>query len=104
MTSYQYEIPRASSLFGGNKVVAAVLDNWRISGISTFGTGGRGRVGVTLQSRRGVSRRRVPCEAAKTAATSTSSAIRSSPAATGISIAGSIRRRTRRDRPGRHRQ
>ena len=47
VASYQYEIPRASSLFGENKVVAAVLDNWRISGISTFGTGGRGRVGVT---------------------------------------------------------
>ena len=47
VTSYQYEIPRASSLVGGNKVVSAILDNWRISGISTFGTGGRGRVGVT---------------------------------------------------------
>ena len=47
VASYQYEIPRASTLFGENKVVAAVLDNWRISGISTFGTGGRGRVGVT---------------------------------------------------------
>jgi hypothetical protein len=47
VTSYQYEIPRASSLVGGNKVVSAILDNWRISGISTFGTGPRGRVGVT---------------------------------------------------------
>jgi hypothetical protein len=47
VTSYQYEIPRASGLFGGNKAVSAILDNWRISGISTFGTGGRGRVGVT---------------------------------------------------------
>jgi hypothetical protein len=44
VTSYQYEIPRASSLFGGNKVVGYVLDNWRISGISTFGTGGRGNI------------------------------------------------------------
>src|SRR5688572_19483997 len=41
VTSYQYEIPRASSLFGGNKAIGWVLDNWRISGISTFGTGGR---------------------------------------------------------------
>ena len=44
VASYQYEIPRASTLFGGNKAVGCILDNWRISGISTFGTGGRGNV------------------------------------------------------------
>jgi hypothetical protein len=47
VASYQYEVPGASSLVGGNKLVGAILDNWRISGISTFGTGGRGRVGAT---------------------------------------------------------
>ena len=47
VASYQYEIPRASTLAGGNKIVSAILDNWRISGISTFGSGPRGRVGAT---------------------------------------------------------
>jgi hypothetical protein len=50
VASYQYEIPRASSLFGGNKAVSWVLDNWRISGISTFGTGGRGNIGDVTYS------------------------------------------------------
>jgi hypothetical protein len=47
VTSYQYEIPRASALFNDNKVVSWLLDNWRISGISTFGTGGSGSIGVS---------------------------------------------------------
>ena len=47
VASYQYQIPRVGNLMGGSKVVSAILDNWRISGISTFGSGGRGRVGVT---------------------------------------------------------
>jgi hypothetical protein len=50
VTSYQYEIPRASTLFGGNKAVSWILDNWRISGISTFGTGGRGNIGTVSYS------------------------------------------------------
>ena len=50
MTSYQYEIPRASTLFGGNKAVSWILDNWRISGISTFGTGGRGNIDTVSYS------------------------------------------------------
>lgn len=50
VTSYQYEIPRASTLFGGNKTVSWVLDNWRISGISTFGTGGRGDIDTVTYS------------------------------------------------------
>ena len=50
VASYQYEIPRASALFGGNKVVGAILDNWRISGISTFGAGGRGDIDTVTYS------------------------------------------------------
>ena len=50
VASYQYEIPRASRLFGGNKAVSWVLDNWRMSGISTFGTGGRGDIGTITYS------------------------------------------------------
>ena len=50
VTSYQYEIPRASTLFGGNKAVSWMLDNWRISGISTFGTGGRGNIDTVSYS------------------------------------------------------
>jgi hypothetical protein len=50
VTSYQYEIPRASTLFGGNKAVSWILDNWRISGISTFGTGGRGDIDTVTYS------------------------------------------------------
>jgi hypothetical protein len=45
--SYMYAVPSASAVLGGNRVVSAVLDNWRLSGISTFATGGRGNVGVT---------------------------------------------------------
>ena len=47
VASYQYEIPRASSVMGDSAPVRWVLDNWRISGISTFGTGGRGRVSAS---------------------------------------------------------
>ena len=47
VASYQYALPPASALFGGNKGVRWALDNWRISGISTFGTGGRGNIGAT---------------------------------------------------------
>jgi hypothetical protein len=50
VTSYQYEIPRASTLFGGNKAVGWIFDNWRISGISTFGTGGRGDIDTVSYS------------------------------------------------------
>jgi hypothetical protein len=46
VASYMYAIPSVSRL-GANTVVAAILDNWRISGISTFATGGRGNVGVS---------------------------------------------------------
>ena len=47
VVSYMYAIPAASSVLGNNRIVSAVLDDWRISGISTFATGGRGNVGVT---------------------------------------------------------
>jgi len=47
VTSYMYQVPNASRLVGGNGVVKALLDNWMISGVSTFGTGGRGNVSVT---------------------------------------------------------
>jgi hypothetical protein len=46
VASYQFELPAASPRFGGNKGVRWALDNWRISGISTFGTGGRGNIGA----------------------------------------------------------
>jgi len=44
VTSYTWEVPGGSKLFGKNAVVKGVLDSWRISGVSTFGTGGRGNV------------------------------------------------------------
>ena len=47
VVSYMYAVPSASSRFGGNRVVGALLDNWRFSGISTFATGGRGNVSVS---------------------------------------------------------
>ena len=50
VASYQVQIPRASSPFGGNRGVSWVLDNWRISGISTFGTGGHGNIGTITYS------------------------------------------------------
>jgi hypothetical protein len=46
VASYQFELPAASPRFGGNKAVRWTLDNWRISGISTFGTGGRANIGA----------------------------------------------------------
>jgi hypothetical protein len=45
VASYQFEVPGASPLMGGNKAARWLLDNWRLSGISTFGTGGRGNIG-----------------------------------------------------------
>jgi hypothetical protein len=47
VTSYQYEIPKASSALGNSAPVRWILDDWRLSGISTFGTGGRGRVSAS---------------------------------------------------------
>ena len=47
VVSYTYEIPNGSHAFGGNSVAKAFLDSWRLSGISTFGTGGRGDVTAT---------------------------------------------------------
>ena len=47
VASYMYAIPSVPRKLGGNKVVAAILNNWRLSGISTLATGGRGNVGVT---------------------------------------------------------
>jgi hypothetical protein len=47
VASYQYELPAASPHMGDNKYARWILDNWRISGISTFGTGGRGTIGTT---------------------------------------------------------
>lgn len=44
VASYMYEIPGGSRMFGGSSVAKGILDNWRITGISTFGTGGRGDV------------------------------------------------------------
>ena len=86
VASYQYEIPRASTLFGGNQVVGAILDNWRISGISTFGTGGRGDIDtVTYSPSLRVHRRRRELRHLQGR-----SAIRSCRAAIGASIAGSI--------------
>jgi hypothetical protein len=44
VASYMYAIPSVSRVFGGNRVVGALFDNWRFSGISTFATGGRGNI------------------------------------------------------------
>jgi carboxypeptidase family protein len=47
VASYMYEVPGGSRLFSGTGVAKAILDNWRISGISTFATGGRGDITAT---------------------------------------------------------
>jgi Carboxypeptidase regulatory-like domain len=39
VTSYQIEIPNGGRLLGNSPVARGILDNWRISGISTFATG-----------------------------------------------------------------
>jgi len=44
VVSYMYDIPALGGGVGDNKVASAILNNWRISGISTFATGGRGNV------------------------------------------------------------
>ena len=54
VASYQVELPNVSPSFGGNKAVRWVLDNWRVSGISTFGTGGRGNIGTNTNRNPGV--------------------------------------------------
>jgi hypothetical protein len=45
VASYQVELPSVSPHMGNNKAVRWALDGWRVSGISTFGTGGRGNIG-----------------------------------------------------------
>src|SRR5690606_9732387 len=45
--SYMYAIPPGSSKFGGSRVAELFLDDWRLSGISTFATGGRGNISVS---------------------------------------------------------
>jgi len=47
VVSYMYALPKASSVLGHSGVVRGLLDDWRISGISTLATGGRGDVGAT---------------------------------------------------------
>ena len=47
VVSYLYAIPNASHVLGDNAAVRGLLDNWRLSGISTFGTGGRGNISAS---------------------------------------------------------
>jgi len=47
VTSYMYQVPNASRFLGKSAAVRTLLDDWMISGVSTFGTGGRGNVTVT---------------------------------------------------------
>ena len=54
VSSYQVELPGVSRYFGGNKAVRWALDNWRVSGISTFGSGGRGNIGTNTGRPQGV--------------------------------------------------
>ena len=45
--SYMYEIPGAQKFNGAARVI---LGDWKLSGISTFATGGRGNVERQLRS------------------------------------------------------
>jgi hypothetical protein len=40
VTSYQVDLPNGGRLLGNSAVARGVLDGWRVSGISTFATGG----------------------------------------------------------------
>jgi len=55
VASYMYALPNGSHAFGNSGAVRGLLDNWRISGVSTFGTGGRGTISTGNNSTPGVS-------------------------------------------------
>jgi hypothetical protein len=44
VTSYTIDVPNGSSKLGNNKATRLLLDNWSLSGISTFATGGIGSI------------------------------------------------------------
>jgi hypothetical protein len=47
VVSYMYEVPGGGHLFNNSGIARAILDNWRVSGISTFASGGRGDITAT---------------------------------------------------------
>ena len=47
VASYTIDIPNGSGRFGGNGAARWILDNWSISGISTFATGNIGAITFT---------------------------------------------------------
>ncbi|MBZ2184077.1 MAG: carboxypeptidase regulatory-like domain-containing protein [Bryobacter sp.] len=48
--NYLYDIPKASRLAGGNFAVKALLDNWQLSGVTTFTSGQPLGIGYSLVS------------------------------------------------------
>ena len=50
VTSYQVELPNGGRVLGNSAVARGILDDWRVSGISTFATGLVGRHSPTAQA------------------------------------------------------
>jgi hypothetical protein len=48
--NYVYDIPKLSSLAGGNKVVKSVFDNWQLSGLTSMTSGQPLGIGYSLVS------------------------------------------------------
>lgn len=48
--NYVYDIPKLSSLAGGNKVVKSVFDNWQLSGLTSMTSGAPLGIGYNLVS------------------------------------------------------
>jgi hypothetical protein len=46
--NFVWDLPKASRLFGGNKVVGAVFDHWVVSGVTTLASGQPTDVGLTI--------------------------------------------------------
>ncbi len=46
--NFVWDLPKGSGIFGGNKLAAAVLNNWVVSGVTTLASGQPTEVGLTI--------------------------------------------------------
>ncbi len=46
--NFVWNLPKGSGIFGGNKVVGAILDHWELSGVTTLASGMPTDVGLTI--------------------------------------------------------
>jgi len=73
--NYIYDIPSISRHLDNNKFVGAILDNWQISGTTSYATGKPKNIGVTYSSTAAVITFGQPCPVGSTAGTRTAAQI-----------------------------